>query len=308
MKKKNNAIFTSLFILGICSILFAYILNNSSKTSVGNSQSVKKEVVDTLSINSEIIREYMSSYISFSKNLLEVFINGKKIYEYVPRDNCYLDNVHYDRIGKVISINECKPIEKYESTTIRILALRAIDYISRNIYSIIDSVECSDDGEQSYFAHIINFNAKDTSGIIYEGWWEGFGFSSWKKGIKESLELSGNDHEYDSDEVLAILDSTKYLINSIRGGVSSWVIYDTFENSVIKIDTSDLAKYRDITLKQFGHKKVFVDGKWSYMSNLNYNGTISFRQIDNYLYELTDLPNGKKYFLKSDKSIVPIWQ
>lgn len=286
--------------MGLGYILFAYFSNNPNNLAIDDSVNIKKEVVDTLSFNSKIVREYIPSFIQYDKYKLEVFINDKKVYEFRPQDNCYLENVHFDRIKNTISINECKPIEIIEGTTRRFLTLRVIDYLNRNLYTIEDSVECYDDGEGSYVSRMINFDSKDTTGIILYFYWEGFGNSSWKKGIKRPIELSGNDHEYENDEIYGVLDSTKFLINSSRAGKHTWVIYDTLRNSATIIDTHELGAYTNIMLTQFGYLKQYHD--------LNLKGTINFKPEGRCFYELTDLVNNKKYFVKSDKEVIPIWK
>ncbi|MBI1937830.1 MAG: hypothetical protein HYS25_06865 [Ignavibacteriales bacterium] len=305
MKKKVVIILSSIIVFGITCIIAAYIIGSNSDALRESNSTAQQGAVDTLNFDSATIRQYIPSYIRYNGNKIEVFENGKKTFEYLPKDSCYFDYVHYDRITRFISLNECKIIESNEGWTKWLFDLKVINYKNGNVY-FIKSGESSD-GEGFQAPHVINFNTEDTSAIIATSGWESYYHTFWKKNNEKFFEIEEiNNSDYTA--ISAIIDSNKFLINYDNDGFTAWIIFDTLKNNVTPIDNTELVNYQNIMLAQFGNKYFLEDGNLNYIDNLNRQGTIKFDyERGKYFYQLTDLTNNKKFFIKSDYGIIPIW-
>lgn len=305
MKKNVVIILSSILVLGITGILAAYIIGGNSDDTQESNSTVQQGTIDTLNFDSATIRQYIPSYIRYNENKIVVFENGEKTFESLPKDSCYFDHVHYDRITGFISLNECKTIERGEGWTKWLFDLKVIDYKNRTVYFIKSGESSNGEGYQA--PRVINFNTKDTSAIIATSGWESYYHTFWKKDSEKFFEIDEiNNSDYAA--ISAIIDSNKFLIHYDNDGSSVHIIFDTLKNSVTPINETELVKYHDLMLAQFGDKYFFEDGNLNYLNNLNRKATIKFDyESGKYFYLLTDLANNKKFFIKSDYMIIPIW-
>jgi len=284
--------------------------SKENKTPQNNVASGReKRDYEKIKLSSKEFMQYCDLVITGDSSGIYVQKGDSVLYRHLMPKGYFAVRIVYDRMTGYISYNKCTTIgcEKGYWT----YELKVWDFKRNKEWTFKNGKACEGEGNNSLT--MINYNEKENTGVIVESGYGGSEAMFYKNGIEQKFDCGTT-----GSSIEAVLPNNEYIVSSSAEGESdgTTVKYSIENGKYTILNENDFLKYKDLTIKQFGHNYSagMRDISGMYYINWNPQGTayVALRPLkpgDYKNHSFCIYSDSKIYDLISDKeTLIPIWK